>query len=851
MTGTPSPSPLPWRTATQIAWREMRAARTKFLFVILAVAIGVGALTGVRGFSHTFRHMLLGQARTLMAGDMTARIFALPTPEQDDVLRSLEQHGVIRTWITETVTMASSASTPDPLLVSVKAVDPGAYPFYGVVKLNPPRPLREALTAETVVVSDDLLLPLSAHTGDTLRIGGQDFRIAGVMVSEPDRMTGSLNVGPRVMITRQGLDRTGLMSLGSRASERYLFKLPATGGPNVTEVRQILKNAFPEATLADYTETHPIITRGLDRATTFLSLIGLIALVIGAMGVGSAMHGHLQQKLDSIAMMKCIGARSAQIIRIYTAQTLLLGIGGGLLGAGLGIAVASAFPGMIAKYFTLDAPLHWDAWPALQGIAIACLVTLLFTLPTLVSIRTIRPAQIFRREVESGRSRRSAIPFAIRGLILLGTGAVAATLTEGSWRDSLRAGAIFAVGLAIALALLSLAAWLFLRILRVIPAGHGALRHGIANLYRPGNQAQSAVVALGVGVMFTLTVFLVQSALVRQIRGSAPPGMPNVFLLDIPGADRQAVTDLVQSQPGITVAPEVAKAVAARMTAIDGVPVDQLSLRDFGRRFLRTRSVTELEGKPPETSILSGAWWQPGDRDPQVCLNEDAARILHAQPGAVIEWDIWRRAVRTRVACVQRTESIRMMARFEFIFNPGQLAGLPAIYYGSARVRPADVPAMQRIMYQRFPTVTVVNVADVMQIIDDVVQRIAMVIRFISAFTILAGAVMVASSVAGTRFRRMREVVILKTLGATRRRIAWIFSIEFLALGVVAGIMGALLASGFSALLLKRLMEIDFHPDPAAGILTVTLSALVAAVAGWAASFRILGRKPLEILRAE
>src|ERR1019366_8923193 len=170
----------------------------------------------------------------------------------------------------------SSATTADPLLISVKAVDAAAYPYYGVVKLNPPRPLREVLDARSVVVSDDLLVRLNVRTGDLLHIGGQDFRIAGVMVSEPDRMTGSLNVGPRVMIARQGLDRTGLITPGSRAAERYLFALPAQGGPDVAQARAVLKQAFPEATIADYRETHPIITRGLDRSTTFLSLIGLI-----------------------------------------------------------------------------------------------------------------------------------------------------------------------------------------------------------------------------------------------------------------------------------------------------------------------------------------------------------------------------------------------------------------------------------------------------------------------------------------------------------------------------------------------------------------------------------------------
>jgi putative ABC transport system permease protein len=843
------------RIALRIAWRDVRASRARFLFVVLAVAVGVGSLTGVRGFSRAFRRMLLSQARTLMAGDMTVRIFGEPTPEQGAVLRSLAARGVRQTTITETVTMASSAAAPDPLLISVKAVDPRLYPFYGSVKLDPQAPLSTALTADTAAVSDDLLLRLKVRTGDSIRIGGQDFRIAGVVTSEPDRMTGTLNVGPRVMITREGLARTGLITLGSRASERYLLRLPASGKPDVSEVRAILKANFPEATIADYRETHPIITRGLDRATTFLSLIALIALVIGAMGVASAMHGHLQQKLDSIAVMKCLGARSAQVIRIYTVQTLMLGLAGGVLGGILGIAVAAAFPGMIARYFSIEMTAAWDPLPAVEGIGIAALVTLLFTVPPLLGIRTIRPAQVFRRDMASEGKARPAAAYVARGAILVGVGLVAATLTDGSAHDAMRTGAYFTIALAAGVSLLAAAAWLLLRLLRSaqrrvahLPA---PVRHGLANLYRPGNQAQSAVVALGVGVMFTLMVFLIQGALVRQIRGSAPPGMPNVFLLDIPGPQQQAVADLVKQQPGVTAAPEVASAVAARIRTVDGRPIDALGLRDMARRFSRTRSVTEMSAKPPETDVVAGAWWGPGDRQPQVCVTEEAAKILHLQPGSEIVWDIWQHDVRTRVACIQRTESIRMAARFEFIFSPGQLAGFPAVYYGSVRVRPADVPSLQRVLYQQYPTVTVINVADVMQIIDDVVQRIALVIRFISAFTILAGVVMVASSVAGTRFRRMREVVILKTLGASRRRIAWIFSVEFLALGAVAGLMGSLLASGFAALWVRKLLEIEFHPDWKATGLAVVTAALLAAAAGWAASFRVLGKKPLEILREE
>src|SRR5689334_11041698 len=328
-------NPFRWRTAVKIAWREARLSSARFGFVILAVAVGVGSLAGVRGFSREFRRMLLSQARTLMAADMTVRIFGLPTPEQTAALASLEKQGVRETWITETFTMASSAEVHEPLLVSLKAVDPAVYPFYGTVRLDPAASLAQALDAQSVAVSPDLLLRLRTKAGESVRIGGQEFRVAGVLAAEPDRMTGSLNVGPRVMMSRAGLDRTGLISLGSRASERYLLRLPDTG-LDVQTVRNHLKRNFPESTIADYRETHPVITRGLNRATTYLSLISLITLIVASLGVATAIQSHLQQRMDTIAIMKCLGARAGQVGRIYIAQTLMLGLVGGLAGVIVG-----------------------------------------------------------------------------------------------------------------------------------------------------------------------------------------------------------------------------------------------------------------------------------------------------------------------------------------------------------------------------------------------------------------------------------------------------------------------------------------------------------------------------------
>jgi putative ABC transport system permease protein len=845
----------------KIAWRDLRASPAKFLFVILAVAVGVGALTGVRSFSRSFHNLLASQARTLMAGDLSLRVFGQATPPQTAALAGLEQRGVRDTSVTETLTMANTIEVPEPMLVSVKAVDPAVYPFYGQVTLDPPAALRAVLDSRSAAVSDDLLFRLKTRVGGNLRLGGQDFRIAALLVSEPDRLTGSINVGPRVMISRQGLARTGLISLGSRAAERYLFLLPPRG-PGVEQVRNTLKRAFPEGLIADYRETHPIITRGLERSTTFLSLISLIALIVGALGVATAMHAHLQQKMDTIAVLKCIGARSGQVLRIYLAQTLALGLAGGLVGVAFGIVVQRVFPVLIGRFFPVPPHMGLDLVPATQGLAIGLLTTLLFTLPTLLGIREIRPAVIFRRDMAEARPdwlrrwSRSRQALLTAAAILVGIGLIAAWLAGTTLRDSLRIGAYFAAGLLVSLLVIAAVAWLLLRGLRLLMRGSGrafpaALRQGIANLYRPGNHAQTVLVTLGTGVMFTLTVYLVQHAVLAEMLQNAPPGMANVFMLDIPGAQRQALMDLLKRQQGIETVPEIMSSVAVRLTSVNGVPVEKMGLQEWGRRFLRTRSVTTAPARPREAEILSGAWWDGRPAMPQVCASEEAARILHLKAGMPLEWIAWGRTLHSNLACIERTDSVRMTARFEFIFSPGSLDGFPAIYYGSVRVKPRDVAAMQRAVYEKMPTITVINMADVLEIVQQVVDQIALVVRFVSAFTIVAGAIILASSVAGTRFGRVREVVILKTLGATRRRVAGIFSMEFLVLGAAAGLLGSALATGFTAVVVKRLLKADFHFDPAADLCAVALTALVAVAAGWLASYRILGQKPLEVLRDE
>jgi putative ABC transport system permease protein len=823
------------RTFSKIAWRESRASATKFAFVILAVALGVASLTGVRGFSRAFNRTLLKQARTLMAADLSLRVFAMPTPAQAEVMSKYEAKGAQRTWLTETVTMVTAPGADVPILCSVKAVDPKVYPFYGEVKLIPPANIRDVLNANTAAVSEDLLIRLKIHAGDSIRVGGQDFRVVGVVDAEPDRMSGSLNVGPRIMMARAAIDRTGLLIPGSRASERFLFRIPP--GMNVGPMRNELKRAFPDALISDFRQTNPAIEQGLERATTFLSLVSLIALIVGALGVATAIQAHLSQRMDSIAVMKCLGARSSQILSIYVIQTAGLGLAGGVIGIVFGLLVERAFPIFLDRYFHLQADSTWDFVTAGQGIAIALLTTLLFTLPPLLSIKQIRPGLIFRREMASEKKRLSShIPSVLAGvLILIGIGFVAAWLSS-----SLEMGVYFVLGLTGSLLLLAGVAWALMRGLKAVSRGAGralrpSIRHGIANLYRPGNHAQSALVALGIGVMFTLTVYLVQRGLLTELVKSAPPGMPNVFLLDITPRIKEGVTAVASAQKGIQGKLELVGTVSARIVNINGAAFDRANLKGMTRRYAREISVAiEPDLKPGELSI-----------------SEEAAKVLGVQVGSKIEWTTPARQFSSTVVKIHKIDQTRLNARIEFLLSADTLAGSPAIYYGAIRVQAALVPALQRAIYKDYPTVTVVNIADVLEIVQGVVDQISLVIRFISAFAILAGAIILASSVAGTRFRRIREVVILKTLGATRNRVAEIFSVEFVILGTVAGLMGALLATGFSNVLLHELLGAPLRFDLWPNLSCVLMTAFVANVAGWLASYRILGQKPLEVLRHE
>jgi putative ABC transport system permease protein len=865
---------LSYSTAARIATRELRSSPGKFAFVLLSVAIGVAALTGVRGFSASFRSMLLLRARSIMAADLAARMFEAPTPAEQASIDKLATAGLDATPVTEMLSMASSSTSLDPLLVALKAVDPAKYPFYGSVALEPAIPLSQALTGSSVAVGDDLLLRLHLKPGDQIHLGNSMFRIAAVVTDEPDRLTGSFAAGPRILLSQRALAATGLLAPGSRASRRLLFKLEqAAGQPasdsRVAQLRTRLEAILPQAQVSDYREANPAITRALDGATGLLSLMSLVALVLGAVGVAMAMRAHLQQRLDSIAIMKSLGAGSSQIIRIYLLQTLLLGLGGALLGLVLGLAVQLTLPLFLERLLHLTPGFRLDGRSALLGLGAGLLTTLLFTLPPLLDIRNIRPILILRRAVENEDSplvaraarhlRGSGLQLAATALILVGLAGLAATVS-----DSRRIGLTFAVGLAAALLVLLGAAALTLWLLKLflnrtrlrLPS---TLRHGLANLYRPGNPSAALLAALGLGVMQIAAISMVQRSIVGEMQATTAAKLPNLFLIDISSDEVAGVRSLLASQPTVQGTPEIAPVVSARLTAINNTPVADLHLPRMPRRALGSLQLTwppTADTPPPGDKVVAGHWWttrQAADAaaHPLLAIERHQADRLNLHIGDRVTLSPQDEPLTATVAALYEADSQHAFSRAQFILPEPALRGLPVTWYGGLHCDPAATGQLRRVLYQHYPTITVIDVAATVETVRQVLLQISYVIQFLAGFSTFAGIVILASAIAGTRYRRIREVVVLKTLGATRPRIASIFSTEFAILGLIAALVGLVFANVLARTLLLRVFHFDYKLNLLWNLAALLATAALTVAAGWLASHRVLGQKPLEVLREE
>lgn len=549
-----------------MAWRETRGSWRHFLYFFVCIAVGVGALVAVSLFAANVERAIMREARGLLGGDLEVRLSHPLTVKGRDLLTSLSARGITITHVSELVAMAApidqgASGVSATQITELKAVEQ-AYPLYGAIRLEPAEPLDTLLHPDIrrcggmpcfgAVVQESLLIRMGLSVGERLKIGQALFLITGIVRTEPDRMANAFSLGPRVLISQDGLSAAELIKPGSRVRERYLLKLPShlSVSSLMPELRGRL--AADSARVSGYQDAQPQLKQFLRQLARYLGLIGLTALFIGGLGVATSVQAFLQEKLQTIAILKTVGADSITVIKTYTLQAVWLGLVGSLVGAALGVGLQHGLPHLVANLFASDLldQLGFSSelsmasfWSVVKGVALGLLSTLLFALWPLLTIRNMKPAAIFRRDVEAmqpddgGMRLRWWVRWGLCDRLKLYTalGFVAGLGGLSIWQaESWRIGLLFVGALVLAVALLALSANLLVSGLRLLPIPHSlSLRQALGNVARPGSQAVGIMVAIGMGVMVIATVSLVEQSLLRQVGDSRPSDAPTFFFIDI------------------------------------------------------------------------------------------------------------------------------------------------------------------------------------------------------------------------------------------------------------------------------------------------------------------------------
>ncbi len=882
----------------KMAWRETRGSWRHFLYFFACVAIGVGALVGVSLFSANVDLAVTKEARGLLGGDLEIRLTHSLSSDGQAVLQSLDERNMALTHASELIAMASrqtqeSATPQATQIVELKAVE-STYPLYGAIALDPAQPLDSLLHPNErdcggqvclgAVVQESLLIRMGLSVGDRIKIGQATFLITGIVRTEPDRMANAFSLGPRVMIAQEGLREAELIKPGSRMRERYLLKLP-TGmpvEPLLSELRGRL--ASDSARLSSYRTAQPQLKQFLDQLSRYLGLIGLTALFIGGLGVGTSIHAFLRDKLNTIAILKAVGADSATVVSTYVVQAIFLGSIGSLAGILLGIALQQGLPPLMADLFAsnlleqlgVSSELsRFSLWPLLKGAMLGLLSTLLFTLWPLLKIREVQPGAIFRRETEQTTVTQEMAPsrwwvkWGLTDRLNVGTagGIILGLCSLSIWQaGSWSIGLLFLGALSLALAILFVSARLFIRLLAWMPRPNIlSLRFALGNVVRPGSQATGIMVAIGIGVMLIATVSLVEQALLRHVQENRPADAPTFFFIDIQPDQAQEFVTLVHRQTGRP-NPELTPLVRSRLHAIDGqvIAAEEGSERNHaraegkeerGKQWYLTREyvLTFLDQLPKDNQLVKGTWWKPGQvfSTPQVSVEEEAAAHLGLTIGSLVELDIQGAMISAEVRSIRKVEWGNFSTNFYMILSPGSLEGAPFTYVATVRVSQDEEVPLQQAVVASFPNVSAIHIGDVLDGFSRVLDRLALAISAMALFCLLTGGLVMAAALAATRYRRLYESVILKALGATRGLIARAFALEYLLLGLVAGSIGLMLGTVLSWAVLRYVFDLPWSLHllvlGKGLLLTMGLTLFV----GFASTYRILGQRPLAILRHE
>jgi putative ABC transport system permease protein len=844
------------RQWVSLAIRESRGSAGRLAFFAVCLSVGVAAVVAVAGLSQALDGGIQSRARELLAADLAV---SSRRPIPDEVVAAVDRlAGARRTGVVELAsvvsrpTSAGGGSTPGPsTLCEIKAVGSG-YPFYGEVVTTPNRPLTDLLAADGVVVGPELLAHLDLEVGDGLRVGSASFTIRGTVTSEPDRLEIGFTFGPRVLMSLEGIERTGLLGVGSRVGHRLLVRLPGEATPSqVRAAAEPVRAAIADPQFVEvetYPEAQPALRNALARVERFLGLVALVSLLIGGIGVAQAVRAWLAGRLDAIAVLRALGVRPREVFTLYLGQTALLALVGSVVGALVGAVVARLVPAVLGDLLPVPVEVGWQPAAMARGIALGVGVAVLFALRPLYDVLRVPPVRVLRRDADPLPVSRT-VATALFAVLAAG---VTATATVQS--GSLLRGLQFAVGLMVATAVLSAGAWLVVRAVGTTPRelGSVALRHGLAALARPGSGTLGAVVALGLGVLTVLGMYLVQGRMSAQLEADLPADAPTVFLVDIQPDQWDGVRAVLEDAAAESL--DSVEVVMARLQAINSVPVEELVPErgeDTGdRRWVLTREqrLTSLETLAEDNVIVDGALWSDPKR-PEVSIEQDFAADLGVGVGDTVTFNVQGVPLELLVSSIRTVEWERFSINFFLVVEPGVLDEAPRFRIAAARLAETAEKPVQDLLAATYPNVTMLRIREVLDKIVAVLQQLGFGVRLLGAFTVLAGIAILAGAVSASAVRRGRQVALYKTLGMTRAQVAAVFTVEYALVGLVAGVIGTVGGVVLAWLVTRFGFEIAWAWSPTVYALAVGTTVALSVVAGLAASTRALAVRPLAVLR--
>jgi len=841
----------------RMAARETRSSWRRLLFFFICIAVGVAAIVMLRSVIQSVREVFGTEAKALIAGDLLIATNRDWTPESRETIdRRLSVAGATqRTELLETPTMVRPADRSRPVakMAELRAVQRG-FPLYGAVELQGGQTYSHALVeGHGALVRPELLTSIGVAVGDQIVIGLTPFTIRGVIAREPGRGMGEFSLGPRVIVDYDDVASTGLLSVGSRARRVILVKLPDES--RVEALVTTLRGDFKDGVIntRSFRSTEDQIGRDFDRAENYLSLVGLIIVILGGIAVSSVTRVFILQKIRSIAVLKCLGARSLQIVAVYILQVVALGLAGSLLGVGLARGAVAAIPMALGGSTSLLATVHYGVtWSAaMQGIGIGVLVSLLFSVVPLLHVRFIKPSLLLRDETVRRR-------FDWLGLTVLVAVSVALVALTAWQAASLKAGIVVCAGFGGIALVLQLAGQALIKLVTPLARSKSfPLRHAVLHLSRPGNQTRVILLAVGLGAFFIVGVRSLQGSLLSEFSVQVAADGPDMFLLDVQQAQADGVRafladparDIGEFQL-IPVLRGRVVGVSGRETNLDGAEEVRQKGNAIGREF----TLTYRDRLEPNERVIEGAFWRGPSADAEVSIEKMIAQRAKIHAGDTMRFDILGQTVTAKVTSIRDVEWRESRnGGFVFVFRPGVLDRAPQAFVAPFR-GPKDITARARFQHdlvERFPNVSVIDFHEVLETIRDVMSKVTLAITVVGGLVLLSGVLILIGAVAMTKFQRVYEAAVFKTLGANTRTIAKMLLFEYGVLGSLAGAIGSLGAVALTWGVSTYALEIPWRVFPGEHTAGVLLTALLVAVIGVLSSLEVLRNKPLATLRAE